>query len=254
MLTWSLPFAVACSAARPAMPAEGAPGVVVPMHLGEGHGGGALADALPSASSSTAAAPGAAPASGVPASPARFTSDPPDPTPLRQAEQYEYVFRYEKGSVSLESVRAVRYRQPVVTARRMGRFAVELWIGHELIDRVRFDFPLLADDQPPQSTHPLYERPTKMAGPFTALVVVPAASRARAARLVDRATRQEGALSWPPAPNAMGPMTSMPVADAAASEPNGSVAAPSGSVAAPSGSVAAPSGSVAAPSGSVRAP
>ena len=188
------------------------------MHLAEGHGDGAPAE-LPSASGSSA--PGAAPATAQAAAPRAFSDDQPDPTPLRQAEQYEYTFHYENGTVTLANVRAVRYRQPIVTARRMGRFAVELWIGHELIDRVRFDFPLLADAEPAPSRHPLYDRPTKMAGPFDVVVVVPNAERARQARLVDRASRTDAELSWPPAPNASGSAS-----PAAAPAPSGAVPTP----------------------------
>jgi hypothetical protein len=222
--------AVACSAARPALPSEGAPGVIVPMHLAEGHGDGAPAE-LPLASGS--AAPGAGSASASPP-PRPFSDDQPDPVALRQAEQYELTFHYENGKVTLANARAVRYEQPIVTARRMGRFAVELWIGHELIDRVRFDFPLLADEELPKARQPLYQRPTRMGGPFDVVVVVPAASRAREARLVDRATRQDAPLAWPPEANGLGPMTSLPQ-PAAPPSANGS-AAP-GNVQAPPGSV-----------------
>ncbi|HTQ02893.1 MAG TPA: hypothetical protein VMI54_03510 [Polyangiaceae bacterium] len=234
-VAWSLFGVVACSAARPALPNEGAPGVVVPMHLAEGHGDGAPAE-LPSASGSSA--PGAAPATAQAAAPRAFSDDQPDPTPLRQAEQYEYTFHYENGTVTLANVRAVRYRQPIVTARRMGRFAVELWIGHELIDRVRFDFPLLADAEPAPSRHPLYDRPTKMAGPFDVVVVVPNAERARQARLVDRASRTDAELSWPPAPNGMGPMKPLPKPSATA--PNASGSASPAAAPAPSGAVPTP--------------
>lgn len=216
-LVWSLFGVVACSAARPALPNEGAPGVVVPVHVAEGHGDGAPAELpLPSASSAaSASAPSAPP-------PRAFSDDQPDPAPLRQTEQYELTFHYENGEVTLPKARAVRYEQPIVTARKMGRFAVELWIGHELIERVRFDFPLLAGEELPQARQPLYKRPTRMAGPFDVIVVVPAAARARQARLVDRAKREEAPLSWPPEPNGLGHFTPLPNPSAAAPSPSGS--------------------------------
>ena len=46
---------------------------------------------------------------------------------------------YERGEVRVLGVAAREFSQPVVTARSMGRYAIELWIGHELVDRVRFD-------------------------------------------------------------------------------------------------------------------
>ena len=43
----------------------------------------------------------------------------------------------------------------------MGRFALELWIGRELIDRVRFDFPLIAAEETPGVTRrPLHDAPS----------------------------------------------------------------------------------------------
>jgi hypothetical protein len=192
------------------------------MHLAEGSGDGAPAElplagsaaparsgapvtsggpAAPGAAGSGAAASGAPAASGTPAASApKFTSDPPDPTPLASAEQYEYSFRYEKGEVRLLGVRALRYKQPVVTARRIGRFAFELWIGRELIDRVRFDFPLLGGDELHTGPRPLGEPPSLASGSFDTKVLVPAAARARSARLVDRATRSTLELPWPPEP------------------------------------------------------
>jgi hypothetical protein len=85
----------------------------------------------------------------------------------------------------------------------MGRFAIELWIGHELIDRVRFDFPMLALDEPGPSTasRPLAEPPSFGKGAEVRhKVLIPASERARRAVLVDRATSAVQVLSWPPNP------------------------------------------------------
>jgi len=233
---WSFLGVVACSAARPALPNEGAPGVVVPMHLAEGHGDGAPAE-LPLTSAS-AAASGSAESSPPPPRP--FSDDQPDPSPLRQAEQYELTFHYEMGKVTLANARAVRYKQPIVTARRMGRFAVELWIGHELIDRVRFDFPLLADEELPKPRQPLYQRPTRMGGPFDVVVIVPAAARTREARLVDRATRREASLTWPPEANGLGSLTPLPEPKSVAPAPNASGSAVPVAAPPPAGAVPTP--------------
>jgi hypothetical protein len=81
----------------------------------------------------------------------------------------------------------------------MGRFAVELWVGSELVDRVRFDFPLLAaEGPPPKKRRPLDDPPSLTGGPLRTTVLVPAAWRARRALLVDRATNTETELDWPP--------------------------------------------------------
>ncbi len=231
-------LALACSSMSNATPSQNAPGVVIPTHLGEGHGDGAPAE-LPSASAE------AAPAASAPPAPRPFTNDPPDPPPLRQTDQYEYTFEYANGSVQLLGVRAVRYPKPIATARRIGRFAVELWIGHELVDRVRFDFPLLGGDEMKTGPRPIYEAPSLQGGSFTITVVVPAARRARSARLVDRASRTESELAWPPAPAGIGPAAPMPVATvgAAASPPDSAASATAVPPAAPNSAVPAASGS-----------
>jgi hypothetical protein len=197
-------LAFACSDLRASTPNPSAPGVVIPNHLAEGHGEEVPAE-LPSASPPLAGS--SAPQTIGPPRP--FTSDPPDPTPLRQTDQYEYTFHYERGTVELVGVHPVRYPKPIVTARRIGRFAVELWIGHELIDRVRFDFPLLAADEPKTGPRSIGEGPDMEHGSFTTTVLVPAARRARSARLVDRALRLQSELPWPPAPAGLGPAQPM---------------------------------------------
>jgi len=172
-----------CTAARPPAPNEATPGLVFPAHFAEGEEQDA----------------GAKPQEPLLTEPAKRTSSPPDPEPLRQAEQYEYTFAYEEGNVSVLGVRAQKFREPVVTARKMGRFAVELWVGTELIDRVRFDFPLLAaEDPPPKKRRPLNDPPSMAGGVLKSTVLVPASWRARRVVLVDRATNAETELEWPP--------------------------------------------------------
>jgi hypothetical protein len=175
------------------------------MHVAEGHGDDKPAE-LPRAGSASPAgsgAPAAASAAPAPAEPPEFTSDPPDPEPVRSSEQYEYSFRYDNGAVRVLGVRPLRSKQPVVSARRIGRFAVELWIGRELIERVRFDFPLLGGDEPQTGPRPLGEPPSLASGTYDAKVLVPAAARARTARLFDRKTRDSVQLPWPPEPKSV---------------------------------------------------
>jgi hypothetical protein len=134
----------------------------------------------------------------------------------------------------VEAVRALTFRQPVVTARNMGRFAVELWIGRELIDRVRFDFPLLAMGEPSAGKKRPLREPPSFRGKLAATVLVPASQRVRRAIVLDRATGKETELSWPP------------TATAAPAAPTPSSAAPTPSSAAPTPSSAAPTPSSAA--------
>jgi hypothetical protein len=124
----------------------------------------------------------------------------PDPKALRLARQWEYEIVHDRGEVRVESVTERNFSQPVVTARRMGRYAIELWIGKELVERVRFDFPLLAAEEVKSGRrHPLKEPPSFAPGAVVSRrVLVPASPRATRAVLVDRATGWTLGLDWPP--------------------------------------------------------
>ena len=183
---------LACSGARPPRPNEATPGIVFPVHFAEGKGDGpAHADgaALPSAPLPPEAPPPPPP-----------EHSPPDPEPLRTADQVEYTFTYEDGVLKIESARLLQLPQPLVTARKMGRFAVELWVGNELIDRIRFDFPFLAIEDPKPATRrrPLHEPQSLAGGTLRATVLVPNTPRPRRAPLLDRATHHAHPLPWPP--------------------------------------------------------
>lgn len=115
----------------------------------------------------------------------------PDPPALRSSRQYELQFRYAQGQVELAEARVRTFQRPVVSPRRLGRFAVELWIGLELVERVRFDFPLLGAEASQGNT---LERGLVT----TQRVLVPATDRPTRALLIDRSTGQEIELPWPP--------------------------------------------------------
>jgi hypothetical protein len=176
---------LACSSARLGGEETGQPSVIFPAEETQGDGG----------------APKKAPTrAGASAQPKPANTALPDPEPLRTPSQWEYVLRYRAGDVSVKSVRLLKYEQPVVTAREMGRFAFELWIGRELIDRVRFDFPMTSADPAPSKRTPLHDPPTFSAGAdVERRILVPASPRATRALLVDRATQKTVELPWPPA-------------------------------------------------------
>jgi hypothetical protein len=182
-------FALACSTTARSPEAQG-PTLTFPVGFAEGEGEGK--DDLP-LDGGTRAAADAAPELKPPDS-------VPDPDPLKVARQWEYEVIYDKGKLSIGRVRAMRFDKPVVTARQMGRFAIELWIGRELVDRVRFDFPLLAAEEPhPGPRRPLKDPPSIGAGArVSRTLLVPASPRATRAVLVDRATGETTALPWPP--------------------------------------------------------
>ncbi|MEZ4232872.1 MAG: hypothetical protein R3B89_27080 [Polyangiaceae bacterium] len=165
-----------------------APGVTVDHHVAEGTGDPKPVE-LPLDGGAEAEAPQELPPDSA-----------PDPEPLSLKDQWEYTLRYQDGEVSVERVRKLVFPKPVVTDRRMGRFAIELWIGRELVDRVRFDFPMLAAEEPPSGKRkPLHEPPSLAAGADVSLAVrVPASPRATRAVLIDRATGTQRSLPWPP--------------------------------------------------------
>jgi hypothetical protein len=124
----------------------------------------------------------------------------PDPRPLALRRQWEYTVLSDRGTVRVEAVSERLFERPRETARQMGRYAIELWRGHELIERVRFDFPLLAAE-PVAETGPkrLNAPPSFAAGSrLRRVVLVPASPRAARAVLVDRATGNALGLPWPP--------------------------------------------------------
>jgi hypothetical protein len=151
----------------------------------------------------------------------------PDPEPLRLERQWDYELMYDRGRVRVLGVQERTFPKPIVTARRMGRFAIELWIGGELIDRVRFDFPLLpAETLHSGPRHPLHEPPSFAEGLVARRhVLVPASPRATRAVLVDRATGKSRFLPWPPDHPLASPEQSMK--DAPAAAPPSDAGAPS---------------------------
>jgi hypothetical protein len=126
----------------------------------------------------------------------------PDPTPLKSAQQIEYQLELSEGKVKVVSVKPVTMREAIATPRRMGRFALELSIGQELIERVRFDFPTTAADEP-QTGPKRLRTPLDLGSRAVAHVtlLVPHSPRVRRAVLFDRALETVMELEWPlPAP------------------------------------------------------
>ncbi len=118
--------------------------------------------------------------------------DPPDPAPITSQDQLDYLFAFEKGEVEVLSHRKVRLAHPESTVRRVGRFAVEFRVGSQLLERVRFDFPLLGateveGDQAIENGLSTQKR-----------VRVPFVERATSVRVLDRKTRKVVELPWPP--------------------------------------------------------
>ena len=189
----ALCLVTACATGHYATVDPGHAAYVVPHHIAEGKGEG---EDLPDA-----AAPEPAHAASVePAAPPPPSGAAPDPEPLLTREQWQYSMLYQGGTISVERVERHDSPKPVATARRMGRFALELWVGHELVERTRFDFPLIAAEEAPGRTRrPLHDAPSLGANAIARIhVLVPNSLRATRLVLVDRATGKTQELSWPP--------------------------------------------------------
>jgi hypothetical protein len=147
-----------------------------------------------------AAAPPTLQAEAAPAHTAPKQGDLPDPAPLSERTQWSFPVNYDSGTIRVGDPELVCLPRPQATPRRIGRYAFELWLGRELIDRLRFDFPLLATEEPPSGPHrPVQETPRFAPGAHVAVTLrLPASERATSARVYDRATGEAIAVPWPP--------------------------------------------------------
>lgn len=130
-----------------------------------------------------------------------FTPTPPDPAPLVSRAQWVVDLRWDRGDVWLLGARKIALAAAQATPRVMGRFALELFEGPTLIERVRFDFPLLA--VPDSSDAGLTRAPSLTEKLRTRIgVVFPATPRGTRLELVDRAGGRRWPLPWPLGPAA----------------------------------------------------
>jgi hypothetical protein len=122
---------------------------------------------------------------------------PPDPPAMNEREQWVFDLRWDRGEVYLVHVHKVDMGGPHSTPRVMGRFALELFEGPTLIERARFDFPMLGAPEVPDAgmkTPPRFEPKLK-----TRIgVVFPATKRGTRLELWDRARDVRWTLPWPP--------------------------------------------------------
>jgi hypothetical protein len=129
------------------------------------------------------------------------TGYPPDPPPLITRQRWDVRLAYRSGDVFFRGARRVDLPRPAPTARVFGRFALELYVGRELVDRVRFDFPLLgADELSPANGAVAADKraPAFAPGLVTQTQVqVPRSDRPTRAAIVDRATGTVWPLPWP---------------------------------------------------------
>lgn len=120
-----------------------------------------------------------------------ITKTPPDPPALVERTQWVFDLRWDRGDVWLIGVHPLELAAPQATPRVMGRFALELFEGPTLIERTRFDFPLLGAPEPDGGPSLTAKLRTRIG------VMFPATARGTRLDLVDRATGHRWALPWP---------------------------------------------------------
>lgn len=129
---------------------------------------------------------------------------PPDPPALSERHQWVFDLRWDRGEVYLLEVHETDMGRPHPTPRVMGRFALELYEGPTLIERVRFDFPMLGGEAEAEDggwrAPPRFEPKLK-----TRIgVLFPRTSRGTRLELWDRARDERWTLPWPPTPGPVG--------------------------------------------------
>jgi hypothetical protein len=127
---------------------------------------------------------------------------PPDPPPMVSRKQWVFDLRWSKGDVYFLGVHELDMGTPQETQRAMGRFALELFEGPTLIERVRFDFPMLGADEPVTDAGRRwdYSAPPSLQKNLTTRIGVmfPESKRGTRLELWDRATDRRWPLAWPP--------------------------------------------------------
>lgn len=124
-----------------------------------------------------------------------FPADPP----ARAAEkQWVFEVAYDKGTSAVTSAKSAAAKKPTATPRVMGRFALEFWVGRELLDRVRFDVPLLGDDTAYRDTKSFFKKPTFQRVSTKVKVQMADSPRATVLAFVDRSTGDTRKYFWPP--------------------------------------------------------
>jgi hypothetical protein len=122
----------------------------------------------------------------------------PDPPTQASRRQWNVDLVAHGGKVAAERATSIMLDRPAETPRVMGRFALELYIGRELLDRVRFNVPLMGGEvsvgNRNRRTRPRFE------DNVTAHLSARISDNPRASYLllVDRETGDTQKLEWPP--------------------------------------------------------
>lgn len=121
----------------------------------------------------------------------------PDPPPLAERIQWVFDLRWDRDEPYLLAIETMDMGTPRRTPRVMGRFALELYEGPTLIERVRFDFPMLGGGETADAG---WKAPPRFEPKLRTRIGVlfPATKRGTSLELWDRATDRRWPLPWPP--------------------------------------------------------
>ncbi len=115
----------------------------------------------------------------------------PDPVPLQSDAFFVLTVTFRRGSITVDEIAREKLATKQAAVRRFGRFAAELYSGPTLVERVRFDFPLISDDD---YASDMYAR-----GLVTTVKVrIPDSDRPNKLEIWDRATDRRWRLEYPP--------------------------------------------------------
>ncbi|GAC1571423.1 MAG: hypothetical protein NVS3B20_03390 [Polyangiales bacterium] len=116
---------------------------------------------------------------------------PPDPTPLACDAAFVLTVHFQRGQLTIERVSRVAFPKKSALPRHFGRFAAELYVGPTLLERARFDFPLIQDDD---AEGEAYAKGLDV----RVLVRVPESDRPTRLEIWDRATDRRWTFAYPP--------------------------------------------------------
>ena len=122
----------------------------------------------------------------------------PDPPPHQSRTNWVFDLSARDGKISIDGAKAITLEQPAETPRAVGRFALEFYVGRELLDRVRFNIPLMGGESSEGNRNRLPK--PRFEQNVTAHITARMADSPRAAYLlmVDRETGDTQKLAWPP--------------------------------------------------------
>ena len=122
----------------------------------------------------------------------------PDPPAHASKKQWTLEIAARLGKVSAESATSSLLKQPAESPRVVGRFALELYVGPELLDRVRFNVPLMGNGPVEHSSKRAYHNPDTDQVTTSLKVRLADSPRAAYLVLVDRVTDERQRFEWPP--------------------------------------------------------